>query len=80
MSFTNYRALRNSTTFQNFNNFFSKNQIFVDKYVNQITLRDFTIATQVPYDGWKQLTIIKGDIQQEVVRIFFVNAHNPNFT
>lgn len=45
-----------------------------------MTLQDFTIGTAIPNDGWMQLTIIKGKVQQEVVHIFYSNIYNSDVT
>lgn len=72
--------LRNSTTFHNFNNIYSKKGIFIERYVKQSTLRDFTMGTMIPNDAWMQRTIIKGKVQQEAICILYSNIHNTDYT
>ncbi len=45
---------------------------------SKTTLRDFTIGMTIPNDGWLQITIIKGKVQQEAIHIFYSNIHNTD--
>lgn len=80
MTSINYGAFHNSVALHNYNNIFSKNKVFIERFVKQTTLRDFTIGTVILNDVWIQIIVIKGTVQQEAVRIFYSNIHNINFT
>lgn len=45
-----------------------------------MTLHDFTLGTTVHNDGWLQLIVIKGKVQQDVIHIFYSNIHHIDYT
>lgn len=74
----NYGSFFYTSRLSNYKHYFSKRPITVEQYVHEKTLFDMLIGYELVSGGRESLMIIKGEVQEEVVWVFWSNIDNSN--
>lgn len=73
---TNFGAFWDASRLTNYNHYFSRRPIAVERDVHEKTLFDTLVGYKLVLGGWESLMIIKGEVQEEAVRVFWSNIHD----
>lgn len=74
----NYGQFLDAFSFSNYKHYFTKRLVAMKRHVHEKTLFDMLIGYELVSDGWESLMTIKGEVQEEALRVFWSNIHDSS--